>query len=419
MREFIAKENRLSEKERRNLSILDAIRRGGEISRAEISKVTDLNIVTVSNYVSKYIKNKIVFETGLDISTGGRRPELLKLNGDYAYSIGIDLGSPHLTIDAAVVGVLMDMTGKVIAQEKVPKEKESFEKLTERVLGMVDDLIRKSGVSPSDIKGIGVGIWGVIDRYRGMVRYAVENEQIVSYTNLLSQLEARFDAPTLIEHDATLAAFGERWSGIGAGSSASNLIFLCSDSSCGLVIKGDLYYGATKSAGELNLNPPYPGEESSPDKCWASYDYGCCLRSRGLDLGIPDRIRSYLGEHPGEGKAIMEACGGDAERIDFRTAIEAAEKGDDLARLTLEDAGDYLGTKIAFLINLFNPEVVVVGRGIEKAGDIFFSSVRRAVRKWGYEESVKVVKILPTSLGDNVVSVGAGALVIQNLFAEV
>ncbi len=419
MREFIAKENRLSEKERRNLSILDAIRRGGEISRAEISKITDLNIVTVSNYVSKYIKSKVVFETGLDISTGGRRPELLKLNGSCAYSVGIDLGSPHLTIDASIVGVMMDLTGKVIAEEKVPKEQESFDKLTEKVLSMTDALVRKSGVASSDIKGIGVGIWGVIDRYRGMVRYAVENEQIVSYMNLLNQLEARFDAPALIEHDATLAAFGERWSGIGAGSSAGNLIFLCSDSSCGLVIKGDLYYGATKSAGELNLNPPNPGEQSSPANCWASYDYGCCLRSRGLDLGIPDKIKARIEENKEEGAVLRDMIGGDLSKIDFRTAIEAADKGDELAKKTLEEAGDYLGTKIAFLINLFNPEVVVIGRGIEKAGDIFFSAVRRSVRKWAYEESVKVVKILPTSLGDDVVAVGAGALVIQNLFAGV
>ncbi|MFC1548854.1 ROK family protein [Candidatus Omnitrophota bacterium] len=419
MREFIAKESRLSEKERRNLSILDAIRRGGEISRAEISKITDLNIVTVSNYVSKYIKSKIVFETGLDISTGGRRPELLKLNNSHAFSIGIDLGSPHLTIDASIVGVIMDLTGKVVAEEKVPKEQESFDKMTEKVLSMTEALIAKSGIAASDIKGIGVGIWGVIDRYRGMVRYAVEDEQIVSYMNLLNQLESRFDAPTLIEHDATLAAFGERWSGIGAGSTAENLIFLCSDSSCGLVIKGDLYYGATKSAGELNLNPPHPGEQPSGDKCWASYDYGCCLRSRGLDLGIPGRIKAVLAENKEEGSLLMELAGGDPEKIGFKLAIEAAEKGDELAKKTLEEAGDYLGTKIAFLINLFNPEVVIAGRGIEKAGDIFFSAVRKAVRKWGYEESVKVVKILPTSLGDDVVAVGAGALVVQNLFAEV
>ncbi|MEA3488804.1 MAG: ROK family protein [Candidatus Omnitrophota bacterium] len=418
MRNFVMKEDRLSEKERRNLSILDAIRRGGEISRADISKITDLNIVTVSNYVSKYEKSKMVFETGLDISTGGRRPELLKLNRQYGYSIGIDLGSPHLTIDAAIVGIVMDFSGRVIAEEKIMKERESFEGLTEKVLDLTDALMRKSGIVPADLKGIGVGIWGVIDRYRGMVRYAIENEQIVSYTTLLDQLRSRFGVDTIIEHDATLAAFGERWSGIGAGSTADNLIFLCSDSSCGLIVKGELYYGSTRSAGELNLNPPYPGEEAGSDNCWASYDYGCCMRSRGIDLGISERVKARIAENPEEGAVILEAAGGDQEKINFKVVIETAEKGDETAKKALETAGDYLGTKIAFLINLFNPEVVIIGRGIEKAGDIFFSAVRKSVRKWGYEESVKVVKILPTSLGESAVAIGAGGLVIQDLFAK-
>ncbi|MBD3379589.1 MAG: ROK family protein [Candidatus Omnitrophica bacterium] len=417
MRDFILKENRLSEKERRNLNILDAIRRGREISRAEISKLTDLNIVTVSNYVSKYIKNKLVFETGLDISSGGRRPELLKLNNQYGYSIGIDLGSPHLTIDSSIVGVVLDLSGKVIARSRVKKESESFEKMTERVLDMTEALVAKSGVSASDIKGIGVGIWGVLDRYRGTVRYAVENEQIVSYTSLLNQLESRFGISTIIEHDATLAAFGERWSGIGAESTADNLIFLCSDSSCGLIIKGELYYGATKSAGELNINPPNEGSPD-PDKCWASYDYGCCMRSRGIDLGIPVRIRAILEETKPEKSVLLEKCGGDLDRIDFNMVIESADAGDETSIKTLEDAGNYLGAKIASLINLFNPEVVVIGRGVEKAGDFFFSSVRKAVRQWAYEESVKIVKIVPTSLGEDVVAIGAGALVIHDLFAK-
>lgn len=419
MRDFVIKESRLAEKERRNLSILDSIRRGGEISRADISKNTDLNIVTVSNYVNKYIKSKLVFETGLDISTGGRRPELLKLNNEYGYSIGIDLGSPHLTLDAAIICVIMDLSGKILAKEKIKKERESFEKMTEKVLDTTETLVEKSGITLSKLKGIGVGIWGVLDRYRGMVRYAVEEEQIVNYTTLLDQLEGRFGTKTIIEHDATLAAFGEKWSGIGAGSAADNFVFLCSDSSCGLIIKGDLYYGASKSAGELNLNPPYPGEAAGANNCWASYDYGCCLRSRGIDLGIPGRIKALLEKDPESGEVIREISENKPDNINFHTIMTAAEKGDVLAKKVLEEAGDYLGVKVAFLVNLFNPEVVVVGRGIEKAGDIFFSAVRKSVRKWAYEESLKVVKILPTSLGEDVVATGAGALVVQDFFAKV
>lgn len=419
MKDFVLREDRLSEKERRNLDILDRIRRGGEISRAEISKLTDLNIVTVSNYVGKYIKNKIVFETGLDISTGGRRPELLKLNREYGYSIGIDLGSPHLTIDASVIGVILDLSGKVVAKEKMRKVPQSFEKFSENVVEMTGALVKKSGIPMTDIKGIGVGIWGVLDRYRGMVRYAVENEETVSYAGLLSKLTSVFGVPAVIEHDATLAAFGERWSGIGASSTAENLIFLCSDSSCGLVIRGELYYGSSKSAGELNLNPPLAGDKSSWGNCWASYEYGCCLRSRGLDLGMPERLRERIDKVKPEASIALELAGGDKNKIEFRTVLDAAMKGDELARASLEEAGEYLGAKLAFLINLFNPEVVVIGRGIELAGDLFFSAVRRSVKKWSYEESLKIVKIVPTSLGEDVVAIGAGGLVIQNMFAKV
>ncbi|MBU0683179.1 MAG: ROK family protein, partial [Candidatus Omnitrophica bacterium] len=409
---------RLSEKERRNLGILDSIRRSKEISRAEISKITDLNIVTVSNYVNKYLKHKIVLETGLDISTGGRRPELLQLNRQYAYSIGIDLGPPQITFDSSVVAVLMDISGQILAKEKFKKEKESFENLTEKVVELTEVLIRKSGVSKTDIKGIGIGIWGVIDRYRNMVRYPVEEEQIISYANLLKELEDKFAVPVLIEHDATLAAFGERWTGIGAANTAENLIFLCADSSCGLIIKGEVYYGATKSAGELNLNPPYFEQKQKPENCWESYEYGCCLRSRGINLGILRRIKERLIEGE-EASLILDMTHNDLENLNMELIVDAAEKGDEVAKQELENAGKYLGVKIAFLVNLFNPEMIVVGRGMEKAGNIFFSMLRKTVRKWGYEESIKVIKILPTSLGEDVVAAGAGALVIQNIFSGI
>ncbi|KJJ85209.1 transcriptional regulator/sugar kinase [Candidatus Omnitrophus magneticus] len=421
MKNFLerAKEERLSEKERRNLSIFDAIRRGKEISRAEISRLTDLNIVTVSNYVSKYIKDNIVFETGLDISSGGRRPELLKLNTESAYSIGIDLGAQHLSMNVFIVAVILDINGKIVAKEKIKKESESFEKLSLKVLNLVERLIAKSGISQQLIKGICVGIWGVIDRYRGMVRYAIEEESIVSYTGLLEQLENTFNLPVKIEHDALLAAFGEKWAGGEAISASNNIIFMCADSSCGIVIKGELYYGASKSAGELNLSPPRYDVETSKDKCWTNYDFGCCMRSRGLDLGIPQKIKIYLEEHNDKKTIMTEMAGGDIKKIDFDIVVNSAEQGDEIAKKFLEDAGDYMGAKAAFLINLFNPEVIVVGRGIERAGDIFFSAIRKAVRRWAYEESVKIVKILPASLGEDAVSVGAAGLVTQEFFANV
>ena len=415
MKDFIIKEDRLSEKERRNLSILDAIRRGKEISRAEISKLTDLNIVTVSNYINKYVKNKIVLETGLDISTGGRRPELLTLNRRYGYAIGIDLGAPQITADSYIIAVIMDLSGRILSKEKIKKENESFEQLIEKVMLVTERLINKSGIHLAEIKGIGVGIWGVMDRYRNMVRYPVEDGQIVNYAGLLSTLENKFNLPVSVEHDAALAAFGERWSGLGAVTHADNLIFVCSDSSCGFIVGGEVYYGSTKSAGELNLNPPIKGS-GKPDNCWDGYDYGCCLRSRGVDLGISEKVKRRVAENEEDGAQILSAAGGKEENIDLEIIAAAAEDGVQVAKEELENAGKYLGVKIAFLINLFNPEVVIIGRGIEKAGSIFFQSVRKAIKEYGYEESVKIVKVLTASLGEDAVAAGAAALIVKNIF---
>lgn len=415
-KENALRSDRFTEKERRNLAILDIIRRAKSISRAEISKITHLNIVTVSNYIDDYIAKALVVEKGLDVSTGGRRPELLELNARHGYAVGIDLGAPHITEDACMVGLVTDVTGKIIAKAKVKKEVESQEKFIDRTMKLIGDLLEKAKVERAKIKGLGIGIWGVLDRYRGTVRYAVEEGGVFSYSTLQSMIERQFDIPTLVEHDATAGALGEKWVGLGLDTEAENILYICSDSSCGLILNGELYYGASKSAGELNVNPPISG---SPEKnCWATYDYGCCLRSRGIDLGITPRAKAYFAKEHQPSK-ILDLAGGDVEKITFGMVIEAAKANDKIARDILHNAGDYLGAKIAFMVNLFNPDTVVIGRGIERCGEIFMESVRASIKKWAYEESLKVARIMTTGLGEDSIACGASALVMQQVFARI
>jgi len=417
IRERNMSSDRFTEKERRNLAILDIIRRTREISRAEISKITHLNIVTISNYIDDYIAKGLVLEKGLDVSTGGRRPELLELNAKYGYTIGVDLGAPHITEDSCVIGVAVDTLGKIISKAKIKKEEESQEKFIEKIVAVVREVISKGKIQKDKIKGIGIGIWGVLDRYKGTVRYAVEKGGIFSYSVLQSVLEREFDIPTLVEHDATAGALGEKWMGLGLSTEAENIIYVCSDSSCGLILNGELYYGASKSAGELNLNPPSTNYRD--DNCWAKYDYGCGFRSRGIDLGISDRAKTFVKQKSDSAKKILELANWEADKIALNAVIEAAKAQDKLAIDLLSDAGDYLGAKISFLINLFNPDAVIIGRGIEKAGDVFMDAVRNSVKKWAYEESLKVARIVPTSLGEDSIACGASALVMQQVFAKI
>ncbi len=416
IRGSVLKSNRFTEKERRNLAILDIIRRTRQISRAEISKITHLNIVTISNYIDDYIAKGLVLERGYDVSTGGRRPELLDLNAKYGYAIGIDLGSPHITEDSYAIAVVVDAAGRIVAKARIKKEEESQDKFIEKIRRIARDAFDKSGIDKERLKGIGIGSWGVLDRYKGVVRYAVEKGGLFNYMNLQSLLEKDLDVSTIVEHDATAGALGEKWMGLGLNTEAENIMYMCSDSSCGLILNGEIYYGSSKSAGELNINPPSP--EYKDDNCWAKYDYGCGFRSRGIDLGIVQRAKRYFGENKTASR-ILELAGGDPEKITLKIVTEAAAADDKTAGDILTEAGDYLGAKIAFLINLFNPDAVVIGRGIEKLGDVFMASVRNGAKKWAYEESLKIVRIAPTSLEEDSIACGAAALVMQQVFARI
>jgi len=417
IREKGVKGERFTEKERRNLAILDIIRRTREVSRAEISKITHLNIVTISNYIDDYINKGLVLEKGLDVSTGGRRPELLELNAKYGYSIGIDMGAPHITADAHIIAVMVDTLGKIVAKTKVKKGEDPQDLLIEKVDKAVSALIDNSKVPKDKIKGIGIGIWGVLDRYKGVVRYAVEKGGLFGFSTLQSVLERNYDMPTLVEHDATCGALGEKWMGLGLNTEAENIIYMCSDSSCGLILNGELYYGSSKSAGELNINPP--SEDFKDNNCWAKYDYGCGFRSRGIDLGVSAKAKAQIKQNKNASSKIMSLAGNDPEKINLTMIIEAAKSQDKLAKDLLIEAGDYLGAKAAFLINLFNPDAIVIGRGIEKSGEIFMDAVRNSVKKWAYEESVKIARIVYTSLGEDSIACGSAALVMQQVFAKI
>jgi len=123
----------LTDKERKNLAILETVKRSGPISKADVSKITKLNIVTVSNYVNDFVEKGLILERGLDVSSGGRRPTMIELNPKAYYVIGIDLAVNR------IIGVLTDLDAKVIAKEKAPRPKDN----AEAVINTIVDIISK------------------------------------------------------------------------------------------------------------------------------------------------------------------------------------------------------------------------------------------------------------------------------------
>ena len=404
-RDGLFKYQALNDRERKNLSILDIIRRSGPISRTEISRMTEINIVTISNYVTNYIQNGFVVEKGLDVSTGGRKPTLLELNARGGYVIGVDVGPANM------VGIVADVGINKVAKVKRPRPTGHMEDVINASVEIVGELIQKSGAEREKIRGIGFGISGVIDETSGTVRDtdSARGRTSSSYVSLKNAIDQKFGISSYMGNDATCADYGEKR--LNVESDVENMLYIYSDIGCGIIIKGEIYSGTGGSAGEMQLAIGKVDKE----KLTLPSDEMYYLRPLGIDLGIVEEARKIIKK--GVGTKVLELAKGDVEQITLDMIIKSAGDQDRVCIDVIEMAGIGLGTRVAYLINLFNPEVVVIGGGVEKAGELILGPVRKAVRKLAFEEPASRVRIIPSSLGEDAVASGAIALVLREIFA--
>ena len=426
MRRVYSTDEDLTDRERKNLQIFEAIRRNKEITKTEISKLTQLNIVTVSNYINHFIEQGFVIERGFDVSGGGRRPLLLELNPKVGYVVGLGLSMTNMVgvltdLGANVVAELKREKPKVIATRDSPLSQESAEALIEGIIQLAADLIAQSGVEPSKIRGIGVGIPGIIDEPGRTVRWTSqigvpgkESPLDISVAISVKDLfERRFNISTFIENDATVAAFGVLWLGLEPG--IKNMIYMYSGVGAGVIINGEVYRGTSGGAGEVSIYDPYDGRGKFPMGEGPHCEIGdfCHLKMVTLDMGMAQQARGAIQK---ETQTSLSQFG---DALTEKQIIDAAKDGDRLAVALVENAGVNLGIKIAYLVNFLNPEVVVVGGGIEEAGAMVLEPIKRMVKKCCFSEHAADVRIILSRLGENAVALGAASLVIQSVFAQV
>jgi len=374
----------LSDVEKKNLGILESIRKNGPISRTEISKTLDINMVTVSNYVKNYINKNFVIETGQDASSGGRRPELIDINPMGGYVVGVGITT------AGIIATVTDLKVKVIERLKL------FEEFgPEKIVDIIRKIFDKSRIEQDKCKGIGIGFSSIVN---------------LDADSLTDSIEQTFSIPTFIAHDAMCAALGEKR--VNAEADVYNMLYMYSDIGCGIILQGDIYLGSSGDAGEISLSSEHLGAQEELFLKESNY-----LKPWSSDLGIVAEARDVISK--GVGTEMVEMVKGDPERLSLHTVIEAAKHNDEVASGIIGVAGMNLGLRVAYLVNLFNPEVVVIGGGIEEAGELVLDSVRDVIKKFSLERSTKVLKVIPSVLGEDSVSVGAAALMLRELFVKI
>lgn len=397
-------EKDFSERQKKALAILDAIRRGGPLAKTDISKATQINIVTVSSYVDHFIELGFVIEKGLGHSTGGRIPKLVDLNRQSGFVIGVGWTLTD------ICGVVTDLSGNTVFQQRIPKPAVINEDIVTQMTDFVDQLIKNGKADSQKVRGIGIGIPGIIDDTGHRIRWPhppVGSTDIFLNVSVRDSFEQRFGVPVMVINDADAAVFGEKW--FSTEHDREYMLYMYSGVSCGIIIDGKIYGGKDGCAGELGIY-------SSREKVEALEQMKFALGRWDTDLSIVEMTRRAI--QTGAESAVSDRVGGDLDRIDFRVVLEEAEKGDAVALEQIRKGGEALGKKIAFLVNLLNPELIVIGGGIETAKHLLLDTIRQTVKEWALEEATQSLKIIPSRLGDSAIAIGAACLMIRHIFME-
>ncbi|MFC1674383.1 ROK family protein [Candidatus Omnitrophota bacterium] len=409
MRPTNLQETQFSEKEKRNINILEILRRKGPISRPDISKEMGVNVVTISNYIDDFIKHNLVYEKEFDVSEGGRRPLLLDINSGGGYIVGVGLNL------MSMVGLLVDLKGNIVTKTQVARPRASVKEVSECVLQITREILRRSKEHASQIKGIGVGIAGLVNKKTGSIHWPQKVDHYYAYASvdvpLMGLLEKEFDLPVLIDNDATAAAFGERW--LDLDPEVKNVLYMFSGVGCGIIINGEVYTGANGYAGEASI---YNYKEQDAFKCGLGND--CFMKRWELDLGITEDIKARLAKDQQAAERFFKLTSSNIDNVDLKSVLRAARGKDPLAAAAMDLAAKRLGVKAAFMVNLLNPQVVVVGGGLEEAGEEFLSKVESTIKEWAFREASEDLRVVYSGLRENAVALGAASLVMQKVFAR-
>jgi len=400
-----------SEKEKRNIEIFDILRKQGPISRSDISQGMGINVVTVSNYIDDFIKCNLVYEKDLDVSEGGRRPVLLDLNPRAGFAVGVGLNLMNM------VGLLVDLKGNIITKTQIarPNTSVSVKEVSECLLEIVREILRRSKGYAENIKGIGIGVAGLINKKDSSIHWPQKMDHYYTYASvdlpLKGLMEKEFNLPTLIENDATSACFGEHWLDLAEGY--KNVLYMFSGVGCGIMINGELYRGSQGYAGEVSV---YNYKEQDSLSC--PNNEPCLVKRWDMDLGIINDVRTALQNDKEQAGEFFRITSTRIEDMDLKSVFIAARAKNEIASAALDRAAKRLGIKIAYLVNLLNPQVVVIGGGFEESGEPFLNKIRSTVMDWAFRESTNDLKIVYSQLRENAVAMGAASLVLERVFAQ-
>ncbi len=374
-------------RQRNRERVIGALRTVGRTSQADIARATGLSRTTVSTLVAELKDSGLLseVETKAPDGRGGRPSVQLVLQDSSRAVLGIDFGHSHVQVAVA------DLAHNVLAERRCDLDvnHRALEAL-DASARMVDEVLNETGVRRENLIGAGIGIPGPVDRARGTVGSATILPGWIGL-RIAAEMEARLALPIEIENDANLGALAEMtW---GSGRDCSNFAYIkaATGIGAGIVIDGKLLRGASGTAGEIG----HTTLDGRGALCYCG-NRGCL-------------------ETVASGPAIVRlVSNGDGAQLTLGGVITLAAEGDVRCRRALSDAGREIGIAIAGLCNLINPERVVIGGVLSRAGDLVLDAIRASIRRYAIQSAAERVEVVAAVFVERAELLGCLALALQN-----
>lgn len=314
--------------------------------------------------------------------------------------VGVDMGGTK------ILSAVIDAEGNILGTAKVPtKADEAPSVVIDRIADSIQKAINKSDVNEASIEAIGIGAPGPLDPVTGIVIFAPNlNWRDV---RLKDELETRVGIPTFVDNDVNVGTLGEHAFGAGRGVQNVVGIFVGTGIGGGIILKGELFHGASKTAGEIG----HIIVKAGGPKC------GCgtrgCLEALASRTAMAKQFQKAI-EKKKEKSIITKLTNGDLRTIRSGVLAKAIRANDKLTLKIFKKVTKYLGVGIGSIVNFLNPEMIILGGGVVEAlDDTFLDNIRTAAEKYALPNTLDGVQIVRAELGDNSGILGAAALARQ------
>jgi len=316
-----------------------------------------------------------------------------------SYAVGVDVGGTNIR-----AGVIT-REGKKLGEGRRPaRAMEGIAVTLRMITEAIDAALADAGVDRAGLMGIGMGVPGRHSSEEGLVYYS---PNFAGWTNvqLLLPVEEYFGVACFMRNDVKTASMGEYYFGAGQGCNWVVMITLGTGIGGSLIANGKLMLGSGEGFAEVGHMTVHP-----TGRLCGCGNQGCWEAMAGRDAIIERAIRLLQTGRP---SVLGDLTGFDVTAITPAGIAQAAQDGDALAREVLEETGRWVGIGVANLIQLYNPDVVIIGGGISQAGDLLFGHIRRTVNWRARMVPARTARIVPAALGDDAGIFGGAVLVFE------